>query len=74
MDAIQKNLLEQVAELHDVPEGAYNIRANGKAAARNTTANIDISAKRTRTALTSSSSPAPKMSRSTSLWCSARAA
>ncbi len=42
MDAIQKNLLEQVAELHDVPEGAYNIRANGKAAARNTTANIDI--------------------------------
>ena len=29
-----KNLLEQVAELHEVPEGAYNIRANGKAAAR----------------------------------------
>lgn len=45
MDAIQKNLLEQVAELHDVPEGAYNIRANGKAAARNTTANIDIVSK-----------------------------
>ena len=42
MDAIQKNLLEQVAELHDVPEGAYNIRANGTSAARNTTANIDI--------------------------------
>ena len=41
MDAIQKSLLEQVAELHDVPEGAYNIRANGKAAARNTTAHID---------------------------------
>ena len=45
MDAIQKNLLEQVAELHGVPEGAYNIRANGKAAARNTTANIDIVSK-----------------------------
>ena len=45
MDAIQKSLLEQVAELHDVPEGAYNIRANGKAAARNTTANIDIVSK-----------------------------
>ena len=42
MDAIQKNLLEQVAELHEVPEGAYNIRANGTSAARNTTANIDI--------------------------------
>ena len=42
MDAIQKNLLEQVAELHEVPEGAYNIRANGQSAGRNTTANIDI--------------------------------
>jgi len=42
MDAIQKSLLEQVAELHEVPEGAYNIRANGTSAARNTTANIDI--------------------------------
>ena len=30
MDAIQKNLLEQVADLHVVPEGAYNIRANGE--------------------------------------------
>ena len=45
MDAIQKSLLEQVTELHDVPEGAYNIRANGKAAARNTTAHIDIVSK-----------------------------
>ena len=45
MDAIQKSLLEQVAELHDVPEGAYNIRANGKAVARNTTAHIDIVSK-----------------------------
>ena len=42
MDLVQKNLLEQVAGLHEVPEGAYNIRANGKKAARNTTANIDI--------------------------------
>ncbi|MCI8552547.1 MAG: SufD family Fe-S cluster assembly protein, partial [Lawsonibacter sp.] len=42
MDAIQKSLLEQVAGLHAVPEGAYNIRANGQKAGRNTTANIDI--------------------------------
>ena len=42
MDAIQKNLLEQIADLHDVPAGAYNIRANGATASRNTTANIDI--------------------------------
>ncbi len=42
MDAIQKNLLEQVAGLHEIPAGAYNIRANGASAGRNTTANIDI--------------------------------
>ncbi|MDD3368598.1 MAG: SufD family Fe-S cluster assembly protein [Lachnospiraceae bacterium] len=42
MDAIEKNLLEQVADIHGVPEGAYNIRANGKSAGRNVTANIDI--------------------------------
>lgn len=42
MDQIQKSLLEQVADLHEVPSGAYNIRANGTSAGRNTTANIDI--------------------------------
>ena len=45
MDEIQKRLLLEVADLHGVPEGAYNIRANGKMAARNTTANIDITSK-----------------------------
>lgn len=42
MDEIQKNLLEQVVGLHEVPAGAYNIRANGASIDRNTTANIDI--------------------------------
>ena len=42
MDSIEKNLLEQVADIHSVPEGAYNIRSNGSLAGRNTTANIDI--------------------------------
>ena len=42
MDLIQKEMLEQVADLHGVPAGAYNIRANGVSATRNTTANIDI--------------------------------
>ena len=45
MDQIQKRLLEEVADLHDIPEGAYNIRANGETAVRNTTANIDIVSK-----------------------------
>ena len=42
MDLIQKRLLREVADLHDVPAGAYNIRADGELAGRNTTANIDI--------------------------------
>lgn len=42
MDEIQKSLLKEVAELDSLPVGAYNIRANGQSAARNTTANIDI--------------------------------
>lgn len=45
IDEIQKQLLREVADLHEVPEGAYNIRANGKMVARNTTANIDIISK-----------------------------
>lgn len=51
MDAIQQELLEQVAGLHEVPEGAYNIRANGEMAGRNTTANIDIITKTDRSGI-----------------------
>ncbi len=42
MDAIQKHILKEVAELDALPVGAYNIRSNGAGAGRNTTANIDI--------------------------------
>ena len=42
MDAIEKDLLLKIADLHGVPEGAYNIRGNGQSLGRNTTANIDI--------------------------------
>ncbi len=45
MEKIDKELLEQVAELHDVPVGAYNIRKNSTSAARNSTANIQITSK-----------------------------
>ena len=45
IDAIQKRLLAEIADLHTVPTGAYNIRANSQMAARNTTANIDIVSK-----------------------------
>ena len=42
MDAIQKELLMQIADLHGVPAGAYNFRVNGEGAGRNTTEHIDI--------------------------------
>lgn len=51
MDVIQQELLSQVAGLHEVPEGAYNIRANGELAGRNTTANIDIITKEDRSGI-----------------------
>lgn len=51
MDAIQQSLLEQVAGLHEIPAGAYNIRANGQMAGRNTTANIDIISKEDRSGI-----------------------
>lgn len=42
IDEIQKNLLREIADLHGIPTGAYNIRANGDSAGRVTTNNIDI--------------------------------
>ncbi|MBQ6661091.1 MAG: SufD family Fe-S cluster assembly protein [Lachnospiraceae bacterium] len=42
MDAIQKQLFEQIADLHAVPQGAYNFRINGQSTDRNTTENINI--------------------------------
>ena len=45
LDAIQKRLIEEIADLHSVPAGAYNFRANSQLAGRNTTANIDIVSK-----------------------------
>lgn len=42
LDEIQKRLLEEVADLHKVPLGAYNIRSNGASAGRASTENIEI--------------------------------
>ncbi len=42
LDEIQMRLLMEVADLHSVPEGAYNIRANGESAGRESTENIEI--------------------------------
>ncbi len=45
MNEIEKNLLAQVADLHEVPLGAYNIRKDGQSAGRSSTANIEITSK-----------------------------
>lgn len=42
MDKITQTLLEQVADLHEIPSGAYNIRKDGQLLSRNVSANIDI--------------------------------
>ena len=42
MQDIEKRILSEVADLHQIPEGAYNIRLNGQTESRRTTANIDI--------------------------------
>jgi len=46
LDAVDKALLQSIADLHDIPQGAYNIRKNGAGISRNTTANIDIVTKK----------------------------
>ena len=42
LNAIQKKILEEVADLHKVPEGAYNIRSDSKSVGRRSTENIEI--------------------------------
>ncbi len=42
MDKIQQNLLEQVAGIHDVPEGAYSLRINGSLYGKNSSEHIEI--------------------------------
>ncbi len=45
MDELEKMLLLQIADLHKVPDGAYNIRKNGEGDGRRSTENIQINTK-----------------------------
>ena len=45
LDEIQKRLLLEIADLHQVPEGAYNIRSDSESVGRQSTANIEIVSK-----------------------------
>ena len=42
MDAIQKTLLAQITDLHEVPQGAYSLRINGNLHGKNDSENITI--------------------------------
>ena len=42
MEKVDKELLRQVAGLHEIPAGAYNIRKNGGSGGRRSTENIEI--------------------------------
>ena len=46
LNAVDKKLLAEVADLHDTPPGAFNIRKNGQGIERHTTANINIETKK----------------------------
>lgn len=42
LGSTDRQLLEQIADLHSFPRGAYNIRKNGAGVSRNSTASIEI--------------------------------
>jgi len=45
MDKIDSELLAQVADLHGIPEGSFNIRKNGQSISRKSTSDIEIVSK-----------------------------
>ena len=45
LDSIQAELLRQISGIHEIPQGAYNIRVNGQAFARNSSEHIHIEPK-----------------------------
>ena len=51
MDKIDLNLLYQIADLTDVPQGAYNIRKNGALSGRSSTSHIEIANKDDKTGI-----------------------
>ncbi len=46
MDKVDAALLEEIANIHETPIGAYNLRKNGEGVARQNTANIEIITKK----------------------------
>lgn len=51
LDEIEKNLIHTVADISEIPNGAYNFRVNGKSIGRNTNENIDIKTKKAKSGI-----------------------
>ena len=45
MDEIQRRMLEEVAGLHDIPQGAYSLRINGSLYGKKSSENIEVVSK-----------------------------
>lgn len=45
LDKIDKELLTQIADMHEIPQGSFNIRKNGQSVARNSDKDIEIVSK-----------------------------
>lgn len=45
LDVIEKALLEKIADIHEVPQGAYSLRINGQLHGKNSSENIQIEKK-----------------------------
>ncbi len=48
LEKVDMNMLKAVADLHEIPQGAYNIRKNGESAGRRSSENIIIEPKKDR--------------------------
>lgn len=46
MNSTDKNMLEAIADLHEIPQGAFSLRKNGESAVRRSSANIIIEPKK----------------------------
>ena len=42
LNKIQQNLLKETTGIHEVPQGAYSLRINGKLEGKNSSENIEI--------------------------------
>lgn len=42
LNKIEQNLLKAIADIHEVPQGAYSLRVNGKLEGKNSSENIEI--------------------------------